>query len=315
MSQGVVLDPRDRITPTAFEIAPDLLGVALASPVRRGLALGADLVLAMVVSEAGGPAAAGIAAAVLFVLVGMRRKSGGRFRRVVRGALVGIGALILFGVTTGLLDEANDEEEGRSADVAEIPRPDPVAARAWSDSARAAAAADVRAFAAAFAAADSVAVDSLRHTAADAVAGRELRQRDADLGYWRVRFDRADDRAEDLQAAIDDPTFLRSLQTLAADFGLTLGWIGAYFTLTLAFWNGYTPGKRLLGVRVVRLDGRRVSLWAAFERFGGYIAGLVTGLLGFAQVLWDPNRQGVQDKIAGTAVVRMADARTSQRVG
>ncbi|WP_412063617.1 RDD family protein [Rubrivirga sp. IMCC45206] len=309
----VALDPRDRITPTAFEIAPDLLGVALASPVRRGLALGVDLVLAMIVSEAGGPAAAGIAAAVLFVLVGMRRKRGGRFRRVVRGALVGVGALILFGVTTGLLDDATDED--RAAEIAEVPRPDPVAAPVWSDSARAAAAADVRAFADAFARADSVAADSLRDAAAPAVAGRQLRQRDADTEYWRARFRRADDRADDLQDQIDDPTFLRSLQALAADFGLVLGWIGAYFTLTLAVWNGYTPGKRLLGIRVVRLDGRRLSLWAAFERFGGYVAGLVTGLLGFAQVLWDPNRQGVQDKIAGTAVVRMADARTPRRLG
>ncbi len=313
MSEGVVLDPRDRVTPTAFEIAPGLLGVALASPVRRALALGADLVLAMIVSEAGGPAAAGIAAAVLFVLVGMRRKSRGRFRRVVRGALVGVGALILFGVTTGLLDEANDDED-RTARVAELARPGPVAAPAWSDSARAAASADVWAFADAFAAADSLAADSLRGPAADAVAGPQLRQRDAELDYWRARYARADARADDLQDQLDEPTFLRSLFALAADFGLTLGWIGAYFTLTLAFWNGYTPGKRLAGVRVVRLDGRRLSLWSAFERFGGYVAGLATGLLGFAQVVWDPNRQGVQDKVAGTVVVRMADARTPRRV-
>lgn len=27
------------------------------------------------------------------------------------------------------------------------------------------------------------------------------------------------------------------------------------------------------------------------------------GLLGFARVYWDPNRQGIHDRIAGTAVV------------
>ena len=43
---------------------------------------------------------------------------------------------------------------------------------------------------------------------------------------------------------------------------------------------------------------------SSFSRFGGYAAGLATGLLGFLQILWDPNRQGIQDQIAGTVVIR-----------
>jgi uncharacterized RDD family membrane protein YckC len=94
-------------------------------------------------------------------------------------------------------------------------------------------------------------------------------------------------------------------RSTANDLGLTFGWIGVYFTLFLAWWNGYTPGKWLMGIRVLRLNGKRMSLWPAFERFGGYAASIATGLLGFAQIYWDPNRQGMHDHIAQTVVIRV----------
>jgi uncharacterized RDD family membrane protein YckC len=155
----------------------------------------------------------------------------------------------------------------------------------------------------------------LRGEAIGWLAGADLAERDARIERLRADQRRLSEERDRLQEAADNPSFLRSVLTLAADFGLTLGWIGIYFTLTLAVWGGYTPGKRLVGIRVVRLDGRRLGLWNAFERFGGYAAGLATGLIGFAQVLWDPNRQGVQDKVAATVVVRMRDARTPRRRG
>ena len=77
-----------------------------------------------------------------------------------------------------------------------------------------------------------------------------------------------------------------------------------YLTLFLVLWDGRTPGKKALGLRVVRLNGEPLSLFLSLERAGGYAAGLATGLLGFAQVLWDPNRQAIHDKIAETVVIR-----------
>jgi uncharacterized RDD family membrane protein YckC len=71
----------------------------------------------------------------------------------------------------------------------------------------------------------------------------------------------------------------------------------------LSAWKGQTVGKRLMGIRVLRLDGGSINWWLAFERSGGYAAGLATGLLGFLQVYWDANRQGIHDRIAGTVVV------------
>lgn len=130
-----------------------------------------------------------------------------------------------------------------------------------------------------------------------------LRQR---LSGLDERVDELEDENEALREDLQRPSILRWLRAAAADLGLTFGWLGVYFTVFTAWWNGYTPGKRLLGIRVCRLDGRRIGLWISFERFGGYAAGLATGLLGFAQILWDANRQGIHDKIVGTVVVRMA---------
>jgi uncharacterized RDD family membrane protein YckC len=44
-------------------------------------------------------------------------------------------------------------------------------------------------------------------------------------------------------------------------------------------------------------------LWDSFGRYGGYGAGLATGLLGFIQIYWDPNRQAIHDKISATIVI------------
>jgi len=54
----------------------------------------------------------------------------------------------------------------------------------------------------------------------------------------------------------------------------------------------------------VRLDGKPVSCFNAVERFARHAAGVATGFVGFAQVLWDDNRQAIHDEIAATVVVR-----------
>jgi len=88
------------------------------------------------------------------------------------------------------------------------------------------------------------------------------------------------------------------------DIGFGLGWWTMYFAILMPLMKGQTPGKKALGIRVIRLDGQRVTWWHAFERAGGYAAGFATGLLGFLQIYWDPNRQATHDKIAGTVVIR-----------
>jgi len=93
-------------------------------------------------------------------------------------------------------------------------------------------------------------------------------------------------------------------------FGPAASWISyaamalAYFTLTTRIGNGKTPGKWLLGIRAVRLDGGPLRLWDAFSRAGGYAASLSMLGLGFLEARWDPNRQTVHDRVAGTVVIR-----------
>lgn len=107
-----------------------------------------------------------------------------------------------------------------------------------------------------------------------------------------------------LRATIRGSSWLNAASDFSRTFGLTFGWAGVYFTLSLAWLGGRTPGKWIVGTRVVRLDGRPLTTLDAFTRYGGYAAGLATGLIGFARVLWEPNRQAIEDKIAWTVVVR-----------
>jgi uncharacterized RDD family membrane protein YckC len=83
----------------------------------------------------------------------------------------------------------------------------------------------------------------------------------------------------------------------------------AYFSLSIAWGNGQTLGKWLLGIQVIQVDGQPLSLFNAFSRQGGYGAGFATGMLGFLQIFWDPNRQAIQDKVSNTLVIRLGEAK------
>ena len=91
---------------------------------------------------------------------------------------------------------------------------------------------------------------------------------------------------------------------IVEDLGTSFGWAALYFSTLTAWWNGQTLGKRLFGIKVVRIDGKPIDLWESVGRYGGYSAGLATGLLGFIQIYWDGNRQTIQDKISETLVIR-----------
>ncbi|HLL83312.1 MAG TPA: RDD family protein, partial [Longimicrobium sp.] len=160
-------------------------------------------------------------------------------------------------------------------------------------------------YAAALTSGDSAAADSLRPRVGVALASDTLTALDKELKEERTEKAAMEQRAEAAEEARDEKKgLLGSLIDLLEDLGLGFGWTGLYFTAFTALWRGQTPGKRLLGVRVLRLDGKPLTMWGSFERFGGYAAGLVTGLLGFAQVFWDRNRQAIHDKISETVVVR-----------
>lgn len=83
------------------------------------------------------------------------------------------------------------------------------------------------------------------------------------------------------------------------------GIIGALYSVLLwVNWNGQTLGKKVMGIKVVREDGKPLGYPTAIIRYiGYYISGLFL-FIGFLWVIWDPKKQGFHDKIAKTYVVK-----------
>ncbi|BAJ01620.1 RDD family protein [Shewanella violacea] len=107
----------------------------------------------------------------------------------------------------------------------------------------------------------------------------------------------------------DDYSLISWVMGILNDLGLGFGWAAFYFTVFTAWFDGQTLGKKLFRIRVIQLDGTKLSLWDAFGRYGGYGAGFATGLLGFLQIFWDANRQAIQDKISATVVIDLKRAK------
>jgi uncharacterized RDD family membrane protein YckC len=90
-------------------------------------------------------------------------------------------------------------------------------------------------------------------------------------------------------------------QVITGSILLTLIVIG-YYTF---FWTlvGFTPGKAILGLKVVRKNGAKLSFGRSLLRFFSYWISAIPLFLGYFWVLWDPKRQAWHDKIAGTQVL------------
>ncbi len=69
--------------------------------------------------------------------------------------------------------------------------------------------------------------------------------------------------------------------------------------------KGTTIGGIICGLKVVRLDDRKVDWIVAVVRgLGGFLSLAVAGL-GFLWVAFDDQKQSWHDKIAGTTIVRV----------
>lgn len=366
-------DPRDIVTPDAFSVAPHLLGLPLARPWRRLLAMLVDLVLIALLAHAAGILFA-LAAGVFLFWLALRGRKSGATSRVLRGTLGCLGAMVLFiSISVWWLSGRVDEDtvlfRTSAADDGGVPITlgalgDFTTLLATDDTAEAAAAAervvarltaqgisadqmrevlgDLREEAddrllaivdAAIASSDSTApapappsLDSLlasytsARAAGDSVAvarwgpplgarlaAEQLEAREQEVVRLTARNEQLETQLAETEQEVESERDRGIIQTIVGfldELGLGIGWSGLYFTFLTGFFRGRTPGKRLLGVRVVRLDGKPISYWVAFERFGGYAASLFTGLEGFARILWDRNRQCLEDKLAETVVIR-----------
>lgn len=336
-------DPRDIITPYAFTVDESLLGTPLAAPWQRLVAFLIDLAIAgFIANVAGG--LVGIVVVYVFYRVATRGEIKTRWKRWGRGCLVAVGSAILFGLTIALVEDVHEwgpsgpglqallpgvrpdtaetappSEQDRPGarpvpldtasvgpstegeDASRVGRPEPVSIDTDEAARRALL---LRRYADALEATDSIALDTLGASAQTVIAGDKISALETRLRATEGAYNNAQREKAQLEAQLRSPSLFRMFRATANDFGITIGWVGLYFTLFLAWWSGRTPGKYLLGIRVVRLSGEPLTLWFAFERFGGYAAGIATGMLGFVQLYWDPNRQAIHDRVARTVVIR-----------
>ena len=83
-----------------------------------------------------------------------------------------------------------------------------------------------------------------------------------------------------------------------------------YFVFFEWIWNGQTPGKRLMKLRVIREDGRPITFWESlarnllrlFDTFPGFVIPIYS--IGLITIFMSNRDQRLGDLFAGTVVVR-----------
>jgi uncharacterized RDD family membrane protein YckC len=99
------------------------------------------------------------------------------------------------------------------------------------------------------------------------------------------------------------PSILLNLRLYPFIGGLIVDF--AYHWLTVAYWDGQTVGKRVVGIRVARPDGTPVDPAQAAGRAAmRIVSGFALGL-GFLWAAWDPERRTWHDSVADTRVFRV----------
>jgi uncharacterized RDD family membrane protein YckC len=377
-------DPRSIVTPYAFAVHPDLLGMPLATPWQRLGAILLDLIVIWFISKVGGAPLA-IASTLLLFWLATRKQSRDAFGKIRRIAVGCLGILVLLATTLvalwlrygddleRVLSEAESgiqiQGEGAPArdslgfsggelgildlalgfrgiiELREAETPEEAQALITEVVADAYAAGlprnEIRTIIAdvipedadwapeAGGMLDLAMANLVAQTGGPQGAGVEEESAGAEPGQGHTglspaaldsiaQLTRTIRRAEEDQADLErdlraarealeeeqNEGFMAWLLGIVDDLGIGFGWAAIYLTITHAWWKGVSIGKKIFGIRVVMIDKRPLNWWLSFERAGGYAAGFATGLLGFAQIFWDPNRQAIHDKVSETIVIQ-----------
>lgn len=84
---------------------------------------------------------------------------------------------------------------------------------------------------------------------------------------------------------------------------------------SIIFWvkyEGQTPGKKVMHIRVVKEDGKQLDWTTAVIREFSYWVSFIPLALGYFWVIFDTKKQGWHDKIAGTYVVDVDEEKPSK---
>ncbi len=88
-------------------------------------------------------------------------------------------------------------------------------------------------------------------------------------------------------------------------FELILPFLGLIINVYFTGKNGYSVGKKLIGLKVIKEDGKYpIGLVDAFIReiIGKFVSSLLLGI-GYLIIGFNPKKQGLHDMIAKTYVV------------
>ncbi len=77
-----------------------------------------------------------------------------------------------------------------------------------------------------------------------------------------------------------------------------------YFPIFWA-WQGATPGKMIMGIEIVKTDGRPIGIGRAIVRYIGYFVSAIIIYIGYLMIAMNKKKQGLHDMIAGTIVIRV----------
>lgn len=306
------------VTPEALNVSPEVLGLQLAKPGRRLVAIGIDLLLIAMLS---GASNLWLVAGLVLLGFQLRKRQAATTTSRQRKWLLWLLCLgfLWLGVQHGKDFWEDQQDEDRPAISSKAKRKRDAAKRTEAaatalrqeledadkasdgrskeerDAARAKAIANVVSNALSAASAPTAPVLSA-NASAPAPAASPPQQTDAE---------RIAQLEDELEEARKPKTFQwrQEAKRWLDSLGVGFGWAIVYFSLVPAWLQGQTLGKKLMRLRVVELTGKPLNVMSCFSRYGGYAAGMATGMVGFAQVLWDVNRQAIQDKIAHTVVI------------
>jgi hypothetical protein len=335
-------ETRQIVTPYAFFVSDDLLGTPLAGPFRRGFALLIDLVFIALLTQVSSLVLAAVAAWTFF-RAGNRLKTKKRFNgaRIFLRLLVALLLFVVAMGIVDEINE-NDAFDNNQPDVSEnndinVGGIEIVAISAkylleTKEMKEKITAGDCEP---AYDCVETLgeeliqdiidigfnkdAIDGVLEGYLSAVSENLNTEQQAELSNHLLNIVATNYKSESLEEplstevkvnkALEDKENTKSkgllnwLEDLVEELGLGFGWAAFYFSIFTAWWKGQTPGKKLMGMKVIKLDNKALNLWESFGRYGGYAAGFATGLTGFLQVFWDPNRQAIQDKISETLVI------------
>nr|WP_297349970.1 RDD family protein [uncultured Glaciecola sp.] len=318
-------ETREIVTPYAFTVSYELLGQPLATPARRGCAMLIDVFLIAVLSGLSALLFASFVA-MTFFKAGDRLKQQKRFnimRLALRGSAASLLFIIVFAIVSDIgepdkavLTEATQKQDNGETMKSLLDLAAALIEISCKDNSEC-----LLQYAegvAIGAAAMEIPVQDINATTSDLVSQKEWEDEKKSLfmdkfvktlneernAYTEdiLEITQATDTSEQKNTVY---SLVKWVEGIMSDLGLGLGWAALYFSVFTAWWRGQTIGKKIVGIEVVKLDGNYPSLWESFGRYGGYGAGFATGLLGFLQIYWDPNRQAIQDKISETLVLRL----------